>query len=201
MKRSFQIKMPKVETFDKQFVLQQASEVFHTKGYHATSMQDLVEATGLNRSSIYNSFGCKLNLFMDVLAHYQDKNKMIFQSKIKNCKSAEETLKNIFTLHLQQIQNDTNNRGCMLVNGQSEMANQEPSVKSFMQKNQDSYISLFTDLVQQGQQEGYFNTIQTPKEYATFLYSSIQGLRMMGILDKDIKNLQPLVDTILRTLN
>ena len=49
--------MPKLETFDKVQVIDKAMYLFHAKGYHLTSMQDLVDATGLNRSSIYNSFG------------------------------------------------------------------------------------------------------------------------------------------------
>ena len=65
--------MPKVETFNKEFVLKQATEVFHTKSYSLTSMQDLVDATGLNRSSIYNTFGSKLDLYMDCLRSYQSK--------------------------------------------------------------------------------------------------------------------------------
>ena len=73
MKRSFQIDMPKVETFNRDLVITQATEVFHDKGYNAASMQDLVDATGLNRSSIYNSFVSKLNLYIDCLEAYQYK--------------------------------------------------------------------------------------------------------------------------------
>ena len=63
--------MPKVETFNKEQVLNNVIRLFHEKGYNATSMQDLVDATGLNRSSIYNSFGSKKELFQESLKTYR----------------------------------------------------------------------------------------------------------------------------------
>ena len=47
--------MPRVEEFNREEVIGRAVEVFWDKGYHGASMQDLVDATGLNRSSIYTA--------------------------------------------------------------------------------------------------------------------------------------------------
>ena len=52
-------------------MIKQVTKVFHDKSYSLTSMQDLVDATGLNRSSIYNTFGSKLDLYMLCLKDYQ----------------------------------------------------------------------------------------------------------------------------------
>ena len=54
--------MPKTEIFNRVDVLDKAAKIFSNKGFNGTSMQDLVDTTGLNRSSIYNSFGSKLDL-------------------------------------------------------------------------------------------------------------------------------------------
>jgi hypothetical protein len=51
--------MPRAKEFDPDDVLEQAMELFWAQGYEATSAQDLVDRTGLNRSSLYNTFGCK----------------------------------------------------------------------------------------------------------------------------------------------
>ena len=81
--------MPKTESFDRKEVLEQAKEAFWKKGYGSTSMQDLVEATKLNRSSIYNSFGDKFNLFLECLKLYQ---------KSERSKAMQLVLKGFITL-------------------------------------------------------------------------------------------------------
>src|ERR1041384_4735339 len=58
------------QAFDLPTVLEGAMVLFWTQGYEATSMQELVEATGINRGSIYNTFGDKEGLFIAVLDHY-----------------------------------------------------------------------------------------------------------------------------------
>ncbi|WP_106793746.1 TetR/AcrR family transcriptional regulator [Aquimarina sp. Aq78] len=192
--------MPKVETFDRNTVLQKATEVFHKKGYNGTSMQDLVDATSLNRSSIYNSFGSKLNMFMEVLSHYQSLYGNNFSQKLAQSYNATEAVEAIFNLYVHEIINDNDRKGCLVINCKSEMTNQEPLIKSFMEKNQDRMIAMLEDIVTKGQMEKIFNQNQTASQYALYLFSSIQGLRMTGILNKNEEDLRNLIRTILKVL-
>lgn len=57
--------------YDEEAVLGQATEVFWRRGFAATSVDDLVEATGLSRSSLYGAFGSKTGLFVRVVDHYR----------------------------------------------------------------------------------------------------------------------------------
>ncbi|WP_062057914.1 TetR/AcrR family transcriptional regulator [Aquimarina longa] len=192
--------MPKTETFNRSQVLQQATEVFHKKGYNGTSMQDLVDATKLNRSSIYNSFGSKLNMFLEVLSHYQSIHNHNFSQGIAKSYNASKAIETIFDLHLQEIVNDQDHKGCMVINCKSEMTNQEPSINSFMEKNQDKMIVMLEDIVSNGQMEKIFNQKQTANQYALYLFSSIQGFRMTGILNKNKEELKNLINIILKVL-
>jgi TetR/AcrR family transcriptional regulator, transcriptional repressor for nem operon len=65
--------MAGVKQFDRNEVLDRAMEVFWRYGYQATSIQDLVEATGVNRGSLYTTFDDKCGLFMAVLDHYSER--------------------------------------------------------------------------------------------------------------------------------
>ncbi|EZH75376.1 hypothetical protein ATO12_00950 [Aquimarina atlantica] len=192
--------MPKVETFNRNTVLQKATEVFHKKGYNGTSMQDLVDATDLNRSSIYNSFGSKLNMFLEVLSHYQSIYGNSFSQKLAQSYNATEAIEAIFDLYIQEIINDNDRKGCLVINCKSEMTNQEPLIKSFMEKNQDRMIAMLEDIVTKGQMEKIFNQNQTASQYALYLFSSIQGLRMTGILNKNENDLRNLTRTVLKVL-
>lgn len=50
--------------FDEEQVVAQASDLFITHGYEATSIDEIVEATGLHRGSLYKAFGSKRGLFV-----------------------------------------------------------------------------------------------------------------------------------------
>ncbi|QYJ67226.1 TetR/AcrR family transcriptional regulator [Flavobacterium litorale] len=192
--------MPRVETFNKELVLKQATAVFHDKGYNATSMQDLVDATGLNRSSLYNSFGSKLDLYMECLKSYQDGYMLKISEVLQKAENSLNAIELIFDLYLQDTINDPDDRGCMLTNCKSEMAHHEACITKFLNRNQETFLALLEDLVAKGQREGGVNDNRTPKEYALYLFSSIQGFRTIGILISNKNDLQSVINTTIQTL-
>lgn len=192
--------MPKVETFDRNQVLQKATEVFHKKGYNGTSMQDLVNATDLNRSSIYNSFGSKLGMFMEVLSYYQNKANTNFSKEVDNAYNAIDAIEGIFEVTLRDIVGDDDRKGCLIVNCKSEMSNQDLSIKRFMESNQERMLAMLEDIISKGQMEKIFNEEQNANQYALYLYTSIQGLRMTGILNKNEEDLRNIIKTILKVV-
>ncbi len=192
--------MPKVETFNRDIVLEQATNIFHDKGYNATSMQDLVDATGLNRSSIYNSFVNKLSLYLECLKLYENNYKRDASKVLLKANNPLEAIKLIFDLYIQIISDDQYNRGCMVVNCKSEMTNHDKSITAFLENSQSNMLQLLEDLVSKAQQESLVNERQTPKDYALYLYSSLQGFRMTGILITDKKQLKTIANTIIQTL-
>lgn len=200
MKRSFQIDMPKVETFNRDFVVAQATEVFHDKGYNATSMQDLVDATGLNRSSIYNSFECKQNLYLSCLKAYQNKYQKKISHILLEAKNPINAIELLFQMYIQEMINDKDDRGCFITNCISEMANHEIKVTAFLNQNQKNTLEFLEDLVSRGQKQSLINTNQSASEYALYLFSSLQGLRMTGILVQNKTHLKSITKTILQTL-
>ncbi|MEM9681578.1 MAG: TetR/AcrR family transcriptional regulator [Bacteroidota bacterium] len=192
--------MPKSEVFNRDYVLEKATEVFHSKGYNGTSMQDLVDATGLNRSSIYNSFENKLNLYLECLSQYQKKANTLTSDALLNANDAFEAIESVFNLFLNEVVTDRDQKGCLIVNCKSEMANQDVTIRNFLNHNQNGTLYLFEDLVAKGQAQGRINKNQTAKQYALFLFSALQGLRMTGILLNDKTELHCIVDNTLNVL-
>ena len=192
--------MPKVETFNKELVLKQAIEVFHDKGYNATSMQDLVDATGLNRSSIYNSFDSKLNLFILCLKAYNEEFMSQLLNDMNNANNALHTIETLLNLYMDLIFKDEKDKGCLITNCTSEMANQEPSITKFLKSNQESFLAFLEEIIIKGQQDSLINKKQTPKAYALYLFSSFQGFRTTGILIPNKNDMKQISKTIIQTL-
>ncbi|SED20708.1 regulatory protein, tetR family [Amycolatopsis lurida] len=64
--------MARPRQFDEMTAIEAAAAVFRQRGYHATSVDHLVEATGVHRGSLYGAFGSKHGLFTRVLEHVAD---------------------------------------------------------------------------------------------------------------------------------
>jgi TetR/AcrR family transcriptional repressor of nem operon len=191
--------MPKVENFNKEEIISKALAVFHDKGYNLTSMQDLVEATGLNRSSIYNSFGSKLELYKLCLLTYKRNSRIAVHDCLEQSNCALENIKSIFFLGISDNKEEQK-KGCLFNSCASEMANQEDSIKPILLNNNTQMQEVFTNLVQKGQDKGLFNTKRTADEYGLYLLSSFQGLRISGIILDDKKDLETIIHTAVSIL-
>ncbi|MDT8903515.1 TetR/AcrR family transcriptional regulator [Anaeroselena agilis] len=64
--------MARPKEFDRNDVLQKAMKIFWAKGYEGTSVADLTAGMGISRSSLYETFGDKPDLFREALEHYQN---------------------------------------------------------------------------------------------------------------------------------
>lgn len=189
--------MPRVESFDRTAVLQDAMKVFWANGYNATSMQDLVNATGLNRSSLYNSFGDKMDLYRASLKEYTGNTQQQLQCAISKADNPLEAIRAIFENFLPEIVNES--KGCMGMSCKSEMSG-ELSIKHFLENNQEQTMTMFEKLVASGQQSGVINTDQSARDYAWHIYNSFQGYRMTGILVNDEAVLRNIINNSLKIL-
>lgn len=188
--------MPRVEIFNRDEVLEKVVHLFHNKGFNATSMQDLVDVTGLNRSSIYNSFGSKKELYNESLRAYKQKANKYVQKVLIHTSEPKETIRKIFATTPEDKAN-----GCFLGNCTTEMANQDQEIKGFLKNNLNSMQDLFEELVARGQSSGSINSNKTAKEYAAYLFTALQGLRITGILLNEQNEFESIVNTILSVLD
>ena len=189
--------MPRVESFDRDVVLQNAMQVFWANGFNATSMQQLVDATGLNRSSLYNSFGDKMELYRAALKEYAGDTQQQIQCAIGKAENPLAAIRAVFENFLPEIMNDS--KGCMGMSCKSEMSG-DLSIKNFLENNQEQTLTLFEKLVANGQSSRVINKNQDARDYAWHIYNSFQGYRMTGILVKDEMILKSIINNSLKIL-
>jgi len=192
--------MPRVEVFDREEVLEKAKNIFWFKGYNGTSIQDLVDATGLNRSSIYNSFGSKKELYLQTLKKYQGDISDLFNRANNQERNAIETIGLIFLYVLEDILEDTAEKGCMLINCHTEMGNQDSRLHELLEADQEHLLGMFQNLVSQGQAEGSIRTNEKSELMAYYLLNAFQGFRISGMNTKDTVILKSIIQNILKTI-
>jgi TetR/AcrR family transcriptional repressor of nem operon len=193
--------MPRVQLFDKEKALKNAMELFWKKGFNGTSTRDLEKATGLGTSSIYNSFGGKESLFFETLQYYMETEQMKLGQNIKNSPSALKALRALFECVLQEDSAaDMPVSGCFVVNSITELANHNPRLNQFVTAARIGTIAILKELVQKAQEQNEIPTVNDPTQLAVFLQTVMTGLKVSGMLAKDPKELQSVIDLTIQNL-
>src|SRR5207244_9423107 len=102
--------------FDRDAVLVRARDVFWAKGYDGTSLDDLTEAMGLGRASLYNEFGDKHSLFIQALDRYRRERFAQITEALESASSARAGIEAVFRGTVKSLWADCDRRGCLLVN-------------------------------------------------------------------------------------
>lgn len=192
--------MPKEILFDEKAALQQATELFWTKGYNGTSIDELTKATGLSRSSIYNTFGGKHELFMRSLRFYLDDQQRQLQVLAAKVGRVAERFRVLFQYAIEDILSDRMRKGCMMVNTTTEMVNMDKEIAGVAADNMEWMVGLFAEWIREGQAVGEISRVFAPQALAKYLFSTYNGLKVSGQAKPDRKSLEDIVKVALSVL-
>jgi TetR/AcrR family transcriptional regulator, transcriptional repressor for nem operon len=107
--------MAGVKQFDRNEALDRAMVTFWTRGYEATSIDDLVQATGIGRGSLYGTFGDKRQLFLAALDHYWNTVGMEMFAELPD-PEARHAIERMFDALIRRASNPKLPRGCLFTN-------------------------------------------------------------------------------------
>ncbi len=151
--------MPRNKQFDPEVVLEKAKILFWEKGYHATSMENLVQGLGINRASMYSSFGNKLDLYIQALTRYHKQQAAFQAAFLYEQLYIRQGLYLLFEKWVDEEISDAQERGCFLQNSICEMASQNPALnelqKNFVREIEGNYQRYLQYGVNQGQLSPY----------------------------------------------
>jgi TetR/AcrR family transcriptional repressor of nem operon len=193
--------MPKTKQFDEKEVLVKAREVFCKRGYNGTSMDDLVQATGLSRSSIYDTFGDKHGLFLKSLDQYRNDQQCSMEQQTAKSDSPKKKIRAIFDYYIKDILADKKGNGCLLINVSLELGAEDKEVATLFHANMDEMEQLLSSLIKEGQEKGEISKKFTPKALARHFYSSLMGIRVTGTNKPDGELLREIAKLTLSLLD
>jgi TetR/AcrR family transcriptional regulator, transcriptional repressor for nem operon len=119
--------MPRAKEFDRDQALRRAAEVFWDHGFEGTSTDDLLQAMGIGRQSMYNAFGDKRRLYLEALQHYQAESGAELFERLRAASSPLSALTGVLLAVARQSAEDRA-RGCMAVNAATEFGEADPEV-------------------------------------------------------------------------
>jgi TetR/AcrR family transcriptional repressor of nem operon len=172
--------MARTKDFDENEVLAKAIRLFWQKGYNGTSMQDLVDGLGISRSSIYDTFGDKHQLYLKALSTYRQ-NQVNIRNQILNAPvPAKTAIRQLMDLTIDQMIRDKQHKGCFLVNSAVETAPHDKETSAIVCQNDQDVENAFYEVVKRGQANGEIAGRQDPRAIARFLFNNIVGIQVAG---------------------
>jgi TetR/AcrR family transcriptional repressor of nem operon len=162
-----------------------ALEVFWCKGYNAASLSELTEAMKLNKSSLYNSFKDKHNLFIEALKAYSKIVENDYWNAIKGCDRPIEKLDSIIdTIASISVERDDS---CLGIKTSFEMASHDKKISELIKIGNDKTIALIRSLIDEAQFEDQIRADRDANTMSHFIFNSFSGLRQSYIIHKNKK--------------
>lgn len=172
--------MARPKEFEEKDVLDKAMLLFWRKGYYQASIQDLVDAMGINRASLYGAFQDKHHLYLITLERYrqQDVNELL-QLFNRNL-PAKPFFNSVFDNVIVGLTDDPHQKGCFITNATLEMLPDDQEVQSLVATNLTFLQEIFVEVMKTGIEKNEIKSDINTKNMSNFLISQIYGLRMIG---------------------
>ncbi|CAM1349319.1 TetR/AcrR family transcriptional regulator [Tenacibaculum insulae] len=119
--------MARKKKYNEEEVVEKAMNLFWRNGYEATSMQMLEKEMGINKFSIYASFGNKHGLFLESLKCYKQKVSAIFK-KFEKSTNGIDGIKQFFIDSVDVHYKEGNHKGCLITNTYNEFCESEDKI-------------------------------------------------------------------------
>jgi TetR/AcrR family transcriptional repressor of nem operon len=172
--------MARKRGFDLDDALDQMVEVFWRKGYAATSINDLEEATNLNRTSLYAAIGGKEAIFLQALRRYAVKYNDHLMSALRDNPSATAALTDYFDRQIDQIVDHRLPGGCLVANSVVECRQSNEAFQDHISTEFRRIEAAFLEAIRRGQESGEIDNGVDALRIARLLTATAEGMTLLA---------------------
>lgn len=176
--------------FDAEVALDHALETFWSKGYEATSVDDLCDSMGISRSSMYHTFGSKQELLLQTLDKYDRRACAGIARLLDDVRPIRAGIEVLLHGVVKEAGSGRGRRGCFVGNCAAELAANERTAAKRLKLSLTRMEVVFQAALVRAQIDGEIALGADPRALARFLTASVQGLRLIaktkpgrGVLD------------------
>jgi TetR/AcrR family transcriptional repressor of nem operon len=193
--------MARPREFDADVALDRAMEVFWSKGYEATSLDDLCAATGLSRSSLYATFGGKRDLLMRTVDRYVEHRTPDLANILARPGPVRAAFAALAGQFIDLIVSGAGRRGCFLGNCAAELPRSDRAALARVRQGLERTQATFRAALVRATAQGELPPDADLDRLARFLTAGFQGLRLVGKVNSDRAVLEDIATTMLRCLD
>jgi TetR/AcrR family transcriptional repressor of nem operon len=193
--------MARPREFDIVAALDRAMEAFWTRGYEATSLDDLCEVTGLSRSSLYGTFGSKRDLLLRAVDRYVEQRSQNLSAILTQPLPVRECFAALLREFIGKIVSGAGRRGCFLGNCAAELPRHDRVAVARVRQGLARNEAIFRAAIVRGQAANELPVDADADALARFFTAGLQGLRLVGKVNPDRAMLEDIARTMLQVLD
>lgn len=164
-------------------ILQAALECFSTKGYYASTVDDIVKYAKLSKGSIYNYFSSKEDIFISILQHETKKSREVLEAKLNEIDSPLEKIKYWINA---DIPYNLSKKKLMRVHIEFWLyATDSPDLQHILSDRFDIIFDLIKHLIMEGQKAGEFRQEIDPEKASAMFWSLHDGIWLHAVIGYD----------------
>ncbi|MBQ0799535.1 MAG: TetR/AcrR family transcriptional regulator [Porticoccaceae bacterium] len=184
--------MPRAPEYNRQHVLEAAMSVFWRDGYEATSIYKLIEATEINRGSLYQAFGSKAGLFHEVMDHYVSHFEVPLNGYLEIADPII-AIRSLFYALLLVDNDEYRSRGCLLFNTVSELSHTEPEMAQAAAARLSILEDLFEKRLVEAREKGLMPDNNPASVCVAYLMALAGGLRLQSKMGASRETLRSMI--------
>jgi TetR/AcrR family transcriptional repressor of nem operon len=193
--------MARPKQFDPEEAMQEALDAFWDRGYSGTSVQDLQEEMGLNRGSLYGTFGDKKRLFLAVLDKYYEQRVEDLQRVLDEPQSSRQALRDLLDHVACQVSSNEGCRGCLAAKAAMELAPHDKDVAGWLKRFHRRKVAMIARVIERGQQQGEISRKLDAESAARFVLNNIAGLHLLGTISPSSTEVRKVIEMVLKSLD
>ncbi|MHC4838289.1 MAG: TetR/AcrR family transcriptional regulator [Planctomycetota bacterium] len=192
--------MSRPRLFDPETVLDRAMEQFQAHGFEATSVQMLVDATGIERFSLYSAFGDKRGLFLAAMERYCGRNKERVLGPLQELEDGAAALERVMVEELPRMALAGEAGGCLVVHTMIEKGPHDEELLALVQAYQQRLHDALAAACRRMAEAGQLRPGLAPAAAAGLLQTVMQGLVVQARGGQDLRALRRTARTVLASL-
>lgn len=193
--------MARPREFDEQLAVEKAMQLFWRRGYQAASLNELLDAMDLSRSSFYETWGTKREALIEALNRYAQSGMAGLIEPLTRADAGRAQIEQTFHGMVRHALSDGGAKGCLVNNCLAELAGQDAKLLQQLQDIRKGLERLLARAIRKGQIDGTIDSTQSATTLARFLASTFSGLNLTARAQPGKAVLNDIVRTALRALD
>jgi TetR/AcrR family transcriptional repressor of nem operon len=190
---------PKAER-TRRYIIEKSASLFNRKGYHGTSMSDILEATGLAKGGIYGHFKGKDEIAAAAFDYAFYRIMDVLAIRVKGQERAIEKLEVIIDFYEHFDKAPTVEGGCPILSYSGHSLEEMPVIAKLVARAARTMLESLERIILKGQKYGQIRSDIDPEAYAEIIYSRIEGALALAKATEDLQRLPRILAALRRDL-
>ena len=166
-------------------VLEKAANLFNTKGYAASSLSEIMTATGLEKGGIYNHFSSKEALGLEAFDFAVEKIMRRYEASLAGKTHALERMRAVTEVFREMMVNPVVRGGCPVMNASIEADDANPALRDRVRRVFTQWRTIMLGILEKGMARGELRRDINGEQLATVMIATLEGAVMLSRLYRD----------------